>query len=89
MSDHGTEKVQHGTWIKVSGLTPEKESFEDVFHLVSHPEADRLEHNVAISSLLGQVLIGTKVGDEIILNTTKGPMKLTVLKLGPNRGDIL
>jgi transcription elongation GreA/GreB family factor len=89
MSDHQTDRAQDGTWIKVSGLTPEEEGFEDVFHLVPGPEVDHANHNVGTWSLLGQVLVGTKVGDEIVLNTKKGPMTLTVLKLGANRDDIL
>ena len=89
MSDQQTDRAQDGTWIKVSGLTPEEESFEDVFHLVPGPGVDHAKHNVGTWSLLGQVLIGTKVGDEIVLNTKKGPMKLTVLKLGSNHSDIL
>lgn len=87
MSDRGTEKAHRGTRIKVGGLMPEKESFEDVFHVVSNHEAHGDEHNVATSSLLGEALIGTNVGDEVVVETKEGPMKLTALELGHTASD--
>jgi len=88
MSDQQSGKAFLGTWIKVRGVTPKNESFEDAFHLVSDEAADRAKHNVAMSSLLGQGLNGAKAGDEVVLETLEGPMRLTVLKLGRTYADI-
>jgi len=88
MRSQATEEVQQEVWIKLRVLTPDEESFEGVFHLVSDDEVDRDERNVAVNSLLGKALLGTKVGDEISLETKEGPLKLAVLELSANRADI-
>jgi len=89
MKAQTTEEIQQEVWIKLRVLTPDEESFEGVFHLVSDDEVDRDEHNVALSSLLGKALLGTKVGDEVSLETKEGALKLAVLELSANRADIL
>jgi transcription elongation GreA/GreB family factor len=89
MNDPETRRAHVGDWIKVKGLTPDYDTFDDTFHLVSDNETHRAEHDVAVSSVLGEALTDAKLGDGVVLDTKDGLMKLTILRVGPTRGDIL
>ena len=89
MNDRESPRTEAGTWLKVSGLTPQKDVFEEVLHLVPDHEANRVEHDIAVGSLLGQALSGIKVGEQVVLDTADGPMKLMVLRLGSCREEVL
>jgi len=79
MSALAVERVQLGTWVKVSGFVP---GVKSVFHLVTETEVSRRDHKVSVSSGLGSAMLNAKVGDTIQIDLYDEQLKLTVLEVG-------
>ena len=82
MTEQPSEQVGLGTWAKVSGTLPTGEHFEDVFHFVPASQVELVNNKISLESPLGRVLTGATVGDEVTLQSEKGPVALTVLETG-------
>jgi transcription elongation GreA/GreB family factor len=71
------DTVEPGTWVRVRGLVP---GAETVVHFVPDAEVNYFEHKLPAGSLLGEALLGARVGDAVDLGNDQ--MELTVLEMG-------
>lgn len=88
MNDYPAEPsviVDVGTWVGILGNVPNDDTFEQVFHFVLSDEVDLLRNRVSIDSPFGRALAGATAGDEVVLETAKGPLEMTVLEVGRGR----
>jgi transcription elongation GreA/GreB family factor len=74
------ERVDVGTWCKVTGLAP---NVETVLHFVPLSEVNYQKHLVSREGSFG-VLIGAKAGDKVVADIAGRRVELTVLEVGHN-----
>lgn len=74
--------VQCDGWVKVRGLVPG--NADTVIQLITDGCPDVARHRIPVSSLLGQLLIGRKVGETIVFEAAHGPVRLRILDAGPS-----
>lgn len=74
----GTKKVALGSVVKVYDYDDEEE-YE--FKLVGSIEADSLNNRISNESPLGKAILGTKVDDEVVVETESGSFKYKVLEI--------
>lgn len=72
-----SSKVRLGSKVelKTGGKTVE-------YHLVGPVEADPMAGKISDKSPMGIAVMGTKVGDSVVINTPKGDIKYEVVKVG-------
>lgn len=80
MSATATDTVQLGTSVKVRGLVPGEQT---TIRFVPESESDYFDHRLPLNSILGEALVGAKVGDRVSLGTFDDNMELEVLKVEP------
>jgi len=79
MGNQPTERVDYGSWVKVTGFVPGE---EEVFELVPESQADYAENRIPPSSPLARALVGAKVGDTVKFCPPAGEVELEVLDSG-------
>jgi transcription elongation factor GreA len=77
VADVSTDNVQVGTRVTVQeeGYSPE------TYFLVGGKEADPRNGRISNESPIGQALMGCRVGDEVVVKTPGGSLKLKILKI--------
>jgi len=80
MSDQSLDKVDIGTWCRVSGFVP---GIETVFHFVPESEVDYDMHKVPLKGPL-RALSGAKPGDKVVADFAGEKVELAVLEVGPD-----
>jgi transcription elongation GreA/GreB family factor len=78
------EKVQLGTWVKVSGFVP---GVDTVLRFVPDREVDYRQFKVPTRGPLAEALLGAKVGDKPVLTLRGRKIPLTVLEVGSDAAD--
>jgi transcription elongation factor GreA len=78
-SEHGVEAVSVGTWVKVLEVDS---GDEEVFHIVEPREANYLENKIPPDNPMGRVLLGSKPGEEVVLDGPTGTVKFSILEIG-------
>ncbi len=73
------EHVRVGDWITV---VEEGYDEEERYFLVGPAEADPAGGRISVESPLGKALIGSKVGDDIIINAPNGFLKFRIVSMG-------
>ena len=73
-----TDQVFQGAKVKVRDL---EEGFEDVYQIVGSQEADPGNGRISDESPFGKALLGSRVGDEIVVEAPAGLLKFQVLEI--------
>ena len=81
MSVATVQKVGIGTWCRVTGFVPGRET---VFHFVPESEVNYYKHRIAPRGPLS-ALMGAKAGDKVVAEFTDEELELTVLEVGRDR----
>jgi len=74
---NNTDEVTVGNHVTIQedGMEPE------IYHLVGSKEADPRNGRISNESPIGKSLIGHKVGEEVLVETPGGSIKLKILKI--------
>ena len=75
------EAVGPGDWVKVVGSAPWQET---QFCFVAEEEAHLFENGISVCGALAQALLGTRIGERLVLYVEGRPVELTVLDFGQN-----
>lgn len=67
--------------IRVGSVVHADNGNHHTLHIVGSNEADPLQGKISNESPLGQSLLGKKAGDQVTINTPKGPMTYTITKV--------
>jgi len=77
-SNSGKSKVSVGSSVKVFDFEFEEEV---TYTIVGPTESDPLENKISDESPIGKALLGKKPGDEVLIDTPGGNVKLEVLEI--------
>jgi transcription elongation GreA/GreB family factor len=80
MNVQALDKVEIGTWCRVTGFVP---GTETVFHFVPDSEVDYDKHKVPMKGPL-RALIGAEAGDKVVADFAGEKVELAVLEVGPD-----
>lgn len=85
--DDRTSRVERGGWVRLRGLRPVGEDV--VFLHDDRPPPPLHSHVISPTSLLGRLLIGSRVGETVVFDAAGGHVTLTIVDAGraaPNDG---
>lgn len=71
-------KAYLGATVKVLDLDYDE---EELFHLVSGPEADAAAGKISVDSPVGKGLLGHEEGDEVSIEVPRGTLKFRILEI--------
>jgi transcription elongation factor GreA len=77
MNGNNQSQVDVGSWVKVKD---DLYNEEEVFHIGSATNPQRNE--IAADSDLGRALLGSRIGDEVVLEAPSGEVKFEILEVG-------
>ena len=76
-NDISTDVINIGAHVKLYNETYDE---EDEYDIVGSTEADALNNKISDHSPIGSALLGKKAGDEVIVHTPHGDMKIKILE---------
>ena len=80
MSGTARHIVQLGTSVRVRGLVPGEET---TISFVPESESKDFDHGLSLNSVLGEALVGARVGDKASVDTFDNQIELEVLEVKP------
>jgi transcription elongation factor GreA len=76
-----TDRVGLGSRVTVIEVDGE-EGEPELYHVVGSAEADPVDGRISNESPLGRVLMGAKVGDNVMVNAPAGLLKFKIIAIG-------
>ena len=76
-NDISTDVINIGAHVKIYNETYEE---EDEYDIVGSTEADALNNKISDHSPIGSALLGKKAGEEVVVHTPRGDMKIKILE---------
>lgn len=76
-------EIHIGSFVKVKDV-----EFDEIldYHIVGATEADSLKGKISNESPLGSVLIGSKVGETVTVETEAGSFQYEIVEIGKSKG---